>query len=201
MFWIISFPEICNLTLKKNINFFLRKVWVVSDCVGEKFSISSLLGWLRWVYYSLSKWAWFIRNFGASEWTGKKKISSASSIDLQESLAASVTYLYLKNFKALCVILNHLIEAHISDKAFTPRFLSKVNKMKRKVTYSYEERNQSRIRESYWSGKSYLSWHKSYFDVSSLFQDLMFLRFQLVLSIIRFQMQLKLLTSARTIFV
>ena len=104
----------------------------------------------------------------------KKKISSASSIDLQESLAASVTYLYLKNFKALCVILNHLIEAHISDKAFTPRFLSKVNKMKRKVTYSYEERNQSRIRESYWSGKSYLSWHKGYFDVSSLFQDLMF---------------------------
>ena len=131
----------------------------------------------------------------------KKKISSASSIDLQESLAASVTYLYLKNFKALCVILNHLIEAHISDKAFTPRFLSKVNKMKRKVTYSYEERNQSRIRESYRSGKSYLSWHKGYFDVSSLFQDLMFLRFQLVLSIIRFQMQLKLLTSARTIFV
>ena len=131
----------------------------------------------------------------------KKKISSASSIDLQESLAASVTYLYLKNFKALCVILNHLIEAHISDKAFTPRFLSKVNKMKRKVTYSYEERNQSRIRESYRSGKSYLSWHKGNFDVSSLFQDLMFLGFQLVLSIIRFQMQLKLLTSARTIFV
>ena len=79
----------------------------------------------------------------------EKKISSASSIDLQESLAASVTYLYLKNFKALWVVLNHLIEAHISDKAFSPRFLSKVNKMKRKVTYSYEERNQSRIRESY----------------------------------------------------
>ena len=75
----------------------------------------------------------------------EKKILSASSIDLQESLAASVTYLYLKNFKALCVILNHLIEAHISDKAFTPRFLSKVNKMKRKVTYSYEERNQIKV--------------------------------------------------------
>ena len=120
---------------------------------------------------------------------------------ISESLASSVMYLYLKNFKALRVILNHFIEAHISDKAFSPRFLSKVNKMKRKVTYSYEERNQSRIRESYRSGKSYLSWHKGYFDVSSLFQDLMFLRFQLLLSIIRFQMQLKLLTSARTIFV
>ena len=141
MFWIILFPEICNLTLKKNISFFLRKVWVVSVCVGEKFSISSLLGWLRWVYYSLSKWAWFIRNFGAWEWIGKEYLIS-------ESLASSVTYLYLKNFKALRVILNNFIEAHISDKAFSPRFLSKVNKMKRKVTYSYEERNQSRIRES-----------------------------------------------------
>lgn len=141
MFWIILFPEICNLTLEKNINFFLRKVWVVSVCRREVFHFlaSGLIALsllfpieVSMVYPKF----WRLR----MNWKKKYLIS--------ESLASSVTYLYLKNFKALCFILNHFIEAHISDKAFSPRFLSKVNKMKRKVTYSYKERNQSRIRES-----------------------------------------------------